>query len=465
MADQPRLLLDDGRIRHATGDAECRPCTSAIGGDVRIQLFCCLRHVPRPHLQLEHADGGGRCWRSHDFDDFECVFGHPGILPPEAEDILAFQAVVRDELEGRLFRRKDISDARRRRLYDRIEEGTVRFFVVKDTIAHAKIYLLSHTKTAQRCAASPNVNRRVIVGSANLSERAFSGRQAETLIVFDDDERAWTHYASQYEGRARCVHQPLTRHRRSSARGEGPHRADASAGRGGSEVRMGRRCTCRALDAEERRHPASGTGHPDGSDPPSHPPWDGGRDETRPDRPLAAHATHCQGDCPGGAFPPGRGCADCVPVAKQEWVHAERSTVALSRPRRPRCVGDVEGWLAFFENYERGFVGDVERLQRDYFTFMCWFYFAPLMCDLRNAALRRNAFSFDQPMFAVLYGSSNCGKTSLIETLMASMFTHPRIVDTQDFTPGKLRGLQEAYKRFPVVFDDVTRDRFQPVRG
>ena len=63
----------------------------------------------------------------HDFDDFECVFGHPGILPPEAEDILAFQAVVRDELEGRLFRREDISDARRRRLYDGIGEGTVRF--------------------------------------------------------------------------------------------------------------------------------------------------------------------------------------------------------------------------------------------------------------------------------------------------------------------------------------------------
>ena len=100
------------------------------------------------------------------------------------------------------------------------------------------------------------------------------------------------------------------------------------------------------------------------------------------------------------------------------------------------------------------------RLQRDYFAFMCWFYMAPLMCDLRNAALRENAFSFDQPLFAVLYGSSNCGKTSLVEALMASMFSYPRIVDTQEFTPAKLRALQQAYKRFPVVFDDLTRDRF-----
>ena len=43
---------------------------------------------------------------------------------------------------------------------------------------------------------------------------------------------------------------------------------------------------------------------------------------------------------------------------------------------------------------------------------------------------------------------------------MRSMFSYPRIVDTQSFTRSNLRGLQQAYRRFPVVFDDVTRDRF-----
>jgi hypothetical protein len=122
--------------------------------------------------------------------------------------------------------------------------------------------------------------------------------------------------------------------------------------------------------------------------------------------------------------------------------------------------GDVEALLEFFTNYENGFVGDVPRLQRDYFTFMCWFYFSPLLCDLRNKAIRQGIYSFDQPMFAVLYGQSNCGKSSLIETLMTSMFGYPRIVETQHFTRSNLRGLQQAYRRFPVVFDDVTRDRF-----
>ena len=121
---------------------------------------------------------------------------------------------------------------------------------------------------------------------------------------------------------------------------------------------------------------------------------------------------------------------------------------------------DVSRWLEFFGNYENGFRGDVARLQSDYFTFMSWFYFSPMLCDVRNAALRSRNFSFDQPMFAVLYGSSNCGKTSLIETLMQSMFSYPRMVETDKFTRVNLRGLRNLFKRLPVVFDDVTRDRF-----
>ena len=121
---------------------------------------------------------------------------------------------------------------------------------------------------------------------------------------------------------------------------------------------------------------------------------------------------------------------------------------------------DVAAWLAMFRNYEQGFVGDVPRLQRDYFTFMAWFYFAPLMCDIRNAAIRSNAFNFDQSLFALLYGSSSSGKSCLLETITTSMFGYPRSVDKAHFTAARVRGLQRAYRRFPVVFDDVARKRF-----
>ena len=54
----------------------------------------------------------------------------------------------------------------------------------------AKLYLLE--------ADNPE-RRRVIVGSANLSERAFGGKQPETLIVFDNDAGAWDHYSREYD--------------------------------------------------------------------------------------------------------------------------------------------------------------------------------------------------------------------------------------------------------------------------
>ncbi len=125
--------------------------------------------------------------RDFSYDDFECVFGHQGILSSDVSDVLAFQTVVDEEL-SKAFVGVETTDERRQALFDGVAASTVRFFVVKDKIAHAKIYLLEREDL-----------RRVIVGSANLSETAFSGRQAETLIVFDNDDIAWKHYSTQYE--------------------------------------------------------------------------------------------------------------------------------------------------------------------------------------------------------------------------------------------------------------------------
>ena len=48
-------------------------------------------------------------------------------------------------------------------------------------------------------------------------------------------------------------------------------------------------------------------------------------------------------------------------------------------------------------------------------------------------------------------------KTGFYEGIM---FGHPRTMQKDSFTRGMLRGLQQNYKRFPVVFDDITRSRF-----
>ncbi len=114
--------------------------------------------------------------------------------------------------------------------------------------------------------------------------------------------------------------------------------------------------------------------------------------------------------------------------------------------------------VAFFGNYEYTFEGGmgVERLQRDYFILWSWLYFSPFMCDMRTLA-GHDGDIFRFPSFAIVYGKPSCGKSSLIDTPMTSMFGKAHSVDKREFTKSRLRDIQYAYKRFPAVFDDIGR--------
>lgn len=361
---------------------------------------------------------------------------------------MAFQNVVDEKLHKGFVGMSGggLSEERRRVIYDRAAKGIARFYVVKDAIAHAKIYLLERDGL-----------RRVVVGSANLSETAFSGRQAETLVVFDNDEMAWKHYSAQYDAVRGIAVSPIEI-RPKPVRvedmliSETPMMKEAECNPEGVTLyvpaEMDEEVDYSASTVLERvefikpdRQRALADIRPDRN----------GRVKFTQNivRQIARISTSRQeGEGP------------------QTYLSYDGERFIFSGDEMPLEVdasdvrADVHAWMEFFDNYQNGFVGDVPRLQRDYFTFMCWFYFSPLMCDLRNNMLRTGQFSFDQPMFAVVYGQSNCGKSSLIETLMRSMFSREHLVATRSFTAGNLRGLQESYRRFPVVFDDVTRDRF-----
>ena len=114
----------------------------------------------------------------------------------------------------------------------------------------------------------------------------------------------------------------------------------------------------------------------------------------------------------------------------------------------------------YFKNYEGAFEGNVARLQQDYFNLMAWLYFSPFICEMRSLALLQDSDVIRYPSFAIIFGKSNCGKTSLVDTLMTSMFGHAHTVDKRSFTTAHLRGLQHGYKRYPVVFDDIGRSAF-----
>ena len=381
-----------------------------------------------------------RMLERHGFRHFECVFGYEAGLGRFA-DVIAFQQFLVTQLREAALKLKD---ERQRKILERIHAGEAEFYVVRENVAHSKLYLLEGGEPARR---------RVITGSANLSERAFAGKQPETLLVFDDDDGAWDHYSREYDAVKRTA----------------SNRIDLPVDLKEAEIAF--------TDTPVLQEEGVTVFQP--------PP---------PEELTVPQVVHRVEEL---TVPVDRvvtpqvkrekGRSILTPSVKAElkklrWVKGRQQAedsrpVQLSIDRNSRHVSlsgdpislDVDGdglresaraIVEYFDNYERGFIGDVRRLQRDYFTFMSWLYASPFICDLRARATVEGANIVHYPSFAVIYGKSNCGKTSLVDTLVASMFGHPSTVEKDGFTRRTLRGLQQNYRRFPVVFDDITRRRF-----
>ena len=377
-----------------------------------------------------------------DFATFECVFGCEATLR-SIKDILAFQQVAVGDTRAAIM---GLSDERHAFILERVRAGQASFRVLRKYVAHAKLYLLENPDDGRR---------RVILGSANLSERAFSGNQPETLVKFDDDAAAWEHYCRMYCAIRDSASDeiPLPEERVTKAEIE-LEEIPAVADHGSTLVidsSPGEEMTLTVSTQIERIEKVAAAMSPHIA--PAVPVFRNGKQTITPqvkreisrirlvksseesdNRYLSINRAEGTAILTGETFP-------------LDW---EEEKVAL----------DARLMLDYFHNYEGAFEGDVGRLQRDYFTLWAWLYFSPFMCDMRSRALLLAEDVVRYPSFAIVFGKSNCGKTTLIDTLMTSMFGRVNTVDKRSFTTSQLRGLQQAYKRFPVVFDDIGRRAF-----
>ncbi len=432
MTEQPGLLLDDGTGLRVVG------ARFLDEGKFDWELF---RGYDTLRVLTYSASIGAivRMLDDHGFEHFECVFGCEGTLR-DIKEIVAFQKLVVSDTRAAIM---GLKDDRHAFVLGRIREGAARFRVLRKYIAHAKLYLLENRADERT---------RVVVGSANLSERAFSGVQPETLVKFDDDAAAWAHYSRMYENI------------RDSASDEiplSPERID-KADVGLEEVPAVSDNTDLVIDAPaddivtvpvqiERIEKVAAAVSPRIAA--AVPPVRRGKQKITPqikrdirrirlvkssedadNRYFSIDRTHGKAILSGEPFP-------------LDWEPA-------------RVNADVVRMVDYFGNYDGAFEGDVARLQRDYFTLWAWLYFSPFICDMRSLALLKDEDVVRYPSFAIVFGKSNCGKTSLVDTLMTSMFGKVNTVDKRSFTGRQLRGLQQGYKRFPVVFDDIGRRAF-----
>ncbi len=436
------LNMDDGtglRVARARFESESKFAWSFFDGFDKIRI-------------LTYSAGVGAIVRlldKHDFRDFECVFGCEGTLRT-LKDIMAFQQVAIGDTRAAI---KGLSDERHGFILGRVREGQARFRVLRKEVAHAKLYLLENTETG---------NRRALIGSANLSETAFGGRQSETLVCFDDDA-AWEHYLGMYE---------TIRDQASDEIPLPPERVT------NGEIHLNEVPVLAADDYSTLIIDSMGAGNQNVEPVELTVPTQIERIEKMKSviPPVVANMIP----------PPRNGRQRVTPEIRRKIVkeysrirvvrtdeEAEHREMSIDRDEKAVSLfgepfslevdlaaarRDAQILVDFFGNYEGTFEGGmgVERLQRDYFILWSWLYFSPFMCDMRTRAGHEGDI-FRYPSFAIVYGKPSCGKSSLIDTLMTSMFGRAHNVDKREFTKGRLRDIQYAYKRFPAVFDDIGR--------
>lgn len=375
------------------------------------------------------------------FKSFECVFGYEGTLR-EIKSILAFQKVVVGDTRSAIM---GLKDERHIHILEKVHAGQAHFRVLRKAIAHAKLYLLS----------SEDGRNRVIVGSANLSEPGFSGRQPETLVAFDDDDAAWSHYNRMYDVIRNSASDeiPLPEERITNAEieiSDTPVMSDIS-GTLIIEAPTSEESHVSAPVQIERIEKIAAVLGPRLSA--AAPPFRSGKQTITPE--IKREISRIR-------------LVKSAEEADNRYLSIDRTNrmALLSGERFPlewddtSVKTDAHLLLEYFKNYEGAFEGNVAALQRDYFILMSWLYFSPFICDLRSLALLQDSDVIRYPSFAIVFGKSNCGKTSLVDTLMTSMFSFAHTVEKGSFTKAQLRGLQQAYKRFPVVFDDIGRRAF-----
>ena len=436
MVEQGGFALDDGaglRVVSASFLSERKFDWDLFRGYDSLRVLTYSASIPAIVNMLDDFD----------FARFECVFGCESTLR-DIKDILAFQQVAIGDARAAIM---NLRDERHAHILGKVRVGQARFRVLRKRIAHAKLYLLENEASG---------STRVIMGSANLSETAFSGRQPETLVSFDDDPAAWAHYLRMYENirdsASDEIELPPERIVKAEINiEETPVISDVSSilvidQTSAEELRV-----TIPVQAERIEKVSAALGPQVSAAIPAF----NRRQQhitTEVKRLISRISVVKSADeADHSYFSINR--SEGVAMLSGEPFPLEWDSAAVA--------GDARLLVQYFANYENAFEGNVARLQQDYFALWSWLYFSPFMCDLRRLALIRDEDVIRYPSFAIAFGKSNCGKSSIIDTLMTSMFGKVNTVDKRSFTSARLRGLQQAYKRLPVVFDDIGRTAFR----
>ena len=387
---------------------------------------------------ITYSSGIGFIYRLLEmFESAEIVFGCENVISYSLQEIIAYQGSLLEEMRKK-------AGTKKKELLDRIDSGSLRFYVARAKLSHEKLYLLE----------ANDGRKRVITGSANMSFQAFGGVQRENICYMDGDA-AFDWYKDVFDSlkegstdeigrgaldvadlednidelpiakttkaKKALVIEPVKDVKediqfildtRNMAAKLAPIMPKA-------EKKTGRIVLSPDHILKIKRHI---------------------RDEAVRERELRSEYPHLHIDIPGNRV----------------LLNGEELDI---RPAAEEIRKDVALFLKYMAGYER-FHGDYQGMQLRYFEFANWFFCSPFMAPMRDMAARFDQQKIPYPVFGLVYGQSKAGKTSFLETLLLMMIGQKPKVSAPDFTRSSIEGLKRTVEGAPIIVDDLTNIRF-----
>ena len=375
----------------------------------------------------------------------ECILGSTRTIRNIAH-ILAAQTEIQRDLQGTL---QAFSKTAKDRLVQRIDSGQLRFRLMNGHISHAKVFLLSDGPGGDRCA---------LLGSANFSAQALLGDQYEVILRIRN-EYGWN----------ACEEQYLTARQRSSE--SFPISKELPDGTKPDTVPL--------LAA-----PVLASENPVITIPvDTSPPED---DAARNDKYQEIYDIILP-HIPKQLLKPGHPEIHLDKRQRERFSGIIRKVTSAQPPHHPTLSLDLAShhatlngnhWpfdtsdedvaadaamlISYWDTYEHYFQGDTNRLQHDYFLFLCWTFFTPLISTLRRRFTLHKLDPIQTPRFGILYGQSNSGKSLLIQTITRFMFGNnaPQALRANKITTAQIHAIDAAFRRMPATLDDLSSKRF-----
>ena len=378
------------------------------------------------------------------FSYAEVVFGCEKII---ANDIAAIMSVQIDSVQ-RLAKSKSAGN-----LANRLDDGSLQLYVSRDTKSHEKIFILE---------SADHKRVRVITGSANMSASAFCGIQRENIVCFDD-EAAFSHYKVLFETFKETCSDNVSYKAVVSTMNQEDYLKENI-----KEVPVFQSIEKQKLVFLEQAQPEDEVEYEIVADVKKM------QELVKPIMPkMAVQANRIVVAAePMRVFTKRytevrRVAAEAVKQLPKLHIDYDAGTMTFNdenidlNPNLSEVAKNIKSIQTFFSGMDY-FYGDVEQAKKDYFKYMTWYLATPFMAYLRYFASRNNYDTKLFPMYGVIYGDSNGGKTTFIKFLVKLMCGETvKMNTTEDFTATRIDGLKRVCEGLPLNIDDLAKTQFQ----